>query len=108
MDNGLEVSIVLKSEESKSKKMIKLYDLGLEIKEISTLMNVKYNFVYNVVSNYCRMNEVELRTNNNSEDSKKSHIIALLKEKKTKVEIAKEMKCNYNYVFKIEKELKSM
>ena len=101
------INNILKSEQSKSKKMIELYNLGLEIKDISTLMNTRYNFVYNVISNFCRMNEVELRTNKNSEDSKKAQIIALLKQNKTKTEVAKELKCNYNYVFKIEKELKA-
>lgn len=102
-----EIEAILKSEASKSKKMIALYDEGLEIKEIANLMQTRYNFVYNVVSNYCRMNEVELRTNRDNENSKKSQIIALLKTGKTKTEVAKEMKCNYNYVFKIEKEMKA-
>ena len=103
-----QITTIVNGEESKSKKMVALYNEGMEIKEIASLMGTKYNFVYNVVSNYCRMNEVELRTNKNTEDSKKSHIVAMLQEGKTKVEIAKEMKCNYNYVFKIEKELKAM
>lgn len=102
-----EIETILKSEASKSKKMIALYDEGLEIKEIANLMQTRYNFVYNVVSNYCRMHEVELRTNRDNTNSKKAQIVALLKEGKTKTEVAKEMKCNYNYVFKIEKELKA-
>lgn len=102
-----EIEKVLGSDVSKSKKMVELYNLGLEIKEIAELMGTRYNFVYNVVSNYCRMNEVELRTNQNSGDSKKAQIIALLKQGKTKTEIAKELKSNYNYIFKIEKEYKA-
>ena len=31
--------------------MLALYGLGLGIKEVSEIMNVRYNFVYNVVSN---------------------------------------------------------
>ena len=46
---------------SKSKKFITLYNEGLEIKEIASLFNVRYNFVYNVVSNHCRMNHIALR-----------------------------------------------
>ena len=46
---------------SKSKRMIEMYLGGLDIKEISIEMNVRYNFVYNVLSNYCRMNDLELR-----------------------------------------------
>lgn len=83
-----------------------MYNDGKEIKEIATAMNVRYNFVYNVISNYCRMNSVELRTNKNNEDSKKAKIIELLSTGKTKTEVATELKCNYNYVFKIEKEMK--
>ena len=105
--NKKEITAIMNSEASKSKKMIALYSAGLEIKEIAGLMGTRYNFVYNVVSNYCRMNEVELRTNRDTENSKKNQIIALLKEGKTKAEVSKEMKCNYNYVFKIEKEMKA-
>lgn len=96
----------MSKEISKSQKMIQMYNEGKEIKEISTKMNVRYNFVYNVISNYCRMNDVELRTNRNNEDSKKSKIVELLQKGLTKTEVSKELKCNYNYVFKIEKEMK--
>lgn len=96
----------MSKELSKSQKMIQMYNEGKEIKEISTKMNVRYNFVYNVISNYCRMNDVELRTNRNNEDSKKSKIVELLQKGLTKTEVSKELKCNYNYVFKIEKEMK--
>lgn len=99
-----EIKKILEGEMSKSKKMITLYNEGLEIKEIATLMCVRYNFVYNVVSNHCRMNDVELRTNQNK-TSKKELIIKLFQEGKSNVEIAKELKTNYNYVYKITKEL---
>ena len=90
---------------SKSKKFIALYNEGLEIKEIASLFNVRYNFVYNVVSNYCRMNEIELRTNNVDGSSKKVLIEELFKQGKSNTEIAKELKTNYNYVYKITKAL---
>ena len=89
---------------SKSQKFIKLYDLELEIKEIATLMNVRYNFVYNVISNYTRINDIELRTNKTNENSKKNLILQLYKTGKSNTEIAKELKTNYNYVYKITKE----
>ena len=95
-----------KQEINKSQQMIKMYNDGKEIKEIAAAMNVRYNFVYNVISNYCRMNDVELRTNRDKSDSKKNQIIELLQSGKTKTEVATELKCNYNYVFKIEKEMK--
>ena len=90
---------------SKSKKFITLYNEGLEIKEIASLFNVKYNFVYNVVSNYCRMNDIELRTNQVNGSSKKVMIEELFKQGKSNTEIAKELKTNYNYVYKITKQL---
>ena len=90
---------------SKSKAMVELYNKGCEIKEIATAMEVRYNFVYNVVSNYCRMNEVELRTNKADGNSKKAQITELYKAGKSNTEIAKELKTNYNYVYKITKEL---
>ena len=90
---------------SKSKKFITLYNEGLEIKEIASLFNVRYNFVYNVVSNYCRMNEIELRTNQVNGSSKKVMIEELFKQGKSNTEIAKELKTNYNYVYKITKQL---
>lgn len=99
-----EIETILKSDLSKSKKIVELYNLELEIKEIATLLQIRYNFAYNVISNYCRMNDVELRTNRDKSDSKKNQIVALLKQQKSKTEIARELKCNYNYVFKVEKE----
>ena len=99
-----EINKVLESNESKSKKMITLYNEGLEIKEIATLMEVRYNFVYNVISNHCRMNDLELRTNKDNGNSKKALILAMMQEGKSNTEIAKELKTNYNYVYKITKE----
>ena len=90
---------------SKSKKFITLYNEGLEIKVIASLFNVRHNFVYNVVSNYCRMNEIELRTNQVNGSSKKVMIEELFKQGKSNTEIAKELKTNYNYVYKITKQL---
>lgn len=96
---------VIEGAASKSKAMIELYNAGCEIKEIAEAMQVRYNFVYNVVSNYCRMNEVELRTNKENGNSKKAQIEELFAQGKSNTEIAKELKTNYNYVYKITKEL---
>ena len=93
---------ILKAEGSKSSKMKELYNGGLEIKEIATLLNVRYNFVYNVISNECRVNDIELRTNK-SRGGKKEAIIALFKEGKSNAEISKELKTNYQYVYKVVK-----
>lgn len=100
-----EIQTIINNATSKSKAMVELYNAGCEIKQIAQAMDVRYNFVYNVVSNYCRMNEVELRTNKENGDSKKAMITKLFKEGKSNTEIAKELKTNYNYVYKITKEL---
>lgn len=89
---------------SKSKRMIALYELGLEIKAIAELMGTRYNFVYNVVSNYCNMNDVELTTKSKGE-SKKDEIVKLLAEGKSIKEISIALKTNYNYIFNIRKQL---
>ena len=100
-----EITTIINNATSKSKAMIELYNDGLEIKEIATAMDVRYNFVYNVISNFCRMNDVELRTNKTSSSSKKAMIEELFKQGKSNTEISKELKTNYNYVYKITKQL---
>ena len=100
-----EIQTIINNATSKSKAMIELYNEGLDIKQITQAMDVRYNFVYNVISNHCRMNGIELRTNKGNENSKKVMIEKLFKEGKTNVEISKELKTNYNYVYKITKQL---
>lgn len=100
-----EINKIVTESKSKSQAMIELYNHDLEIKQIAEIMNVRYNFVYNVVSNYCRMNDVELRTNKDNKNSKKLQIEELFKAGKTNTEIAAELKTNYNYVYKITKAL---
>ena len=99
------ITTIINNAASKSKAIIELYNEGLEIKQIAQAMDVRYNFVYNVVSNYCRMNDVELRTNKENGNSKKVKIEELFKQGKSNTEIAKELKTNYNYVYKITKAL---
>ena len=100
-----EIQKIINNASSKSQAMVELYNQGLEIKQIANAMDVRYNFVYNVISNHCRMNDIELRTNKNNENSKKVMIEKLFHEGKTNIEIAKELKTNYNYVYKITKGL---
>ena len=95
---------------TKSTKMIKLYEMGLELNEIFEELNkggvtvsVK-NFVYNVISEYCRLNDVELRVKKKSSVGK-VEIIKLLLEGKSVVEISKELKIYSNRIYKIRKEL---
>lgn len=89
---------------SKSKRFIELYNNGLDIKEIASLFNVRYNFVYNVISNFTRVNDLELRTNQSTGSSKKQLILEMFNQGHSNTEISKTLKTNYNYVYKITKE----
>ena len=100
-----EIQKIINDSTSKSKAMIALYNSGLEIKQIADIMQVRYNFGYNVISNHCRINDIELRTNKNSTNSKKAQIEELFKAGRSNTEIAKELKTNYNYVYKITRNL---
>lgn len=95
---------------SKSSKMIELYDLGLELSEIFEVMNERgvyvsrSNFVYNVISEYCRLNDVELRVKKKS-GVKKEEIEKLLLEGNCVIEVCKMLKIKSNRVYKIRKEM---
>lgn len=96
------VEAIKASKSSKSDKMKQLFSLGLDIKQIAEIMNVRYNFVYNVISNYVRVNDIKVEQA--KKVSRKDDIVKLYKAGKTRVEISKELKCNYNYVFKVTKD----
>lgn len=91
---------------SKSKRMIELLLLGLDVKTISQLMNVRYNFVYNVVSNYINVNGLEVEST--KQESKKDKIIELFLAGKSNKEISIELKTNYNYVYNVVKSFKQL
>ena len=99
------IEVIVQSEDSKSSKMKQLFDLGIEVKEIASLMNVRYNFVYNVISNYTAMNSIE--TVSTKKVGKKEKIIELFLAGKSNKEISIELKTNYNYVFNVLKQYKS-
>lgn len=98
------IESIVSSDISKSAKMKLLFDGGIEIKEIASIMLVRYNFVYNVISNYVNMNEIELEVV--SKDSKKEKIIELYLDNKSNKDIAISLKTNYNYVFNVIKNYK--
>ena len=97
------VKKIMANEGSKSSKMLALYNEGLQIGEIAKLMGVRYNFVYNVVSNDCRKNGNEVRVVR-KQGTVKVSIIERIDKGMTNTEIAKELGINYNYVFKVRKE----
>jgi transposase len=88
--------------------MVLLYEGGLELKEIKEQMGVSSNFVYNVISEYCRMNDVELRVVKKVKSGVgKDEIEKLLLEGKEVVEISGMLKVRSNYIYKIRKELRT-
>ena len=94
--------IIADEKASKSAKVRMLFDGGLTIKEICTLVGIRYNFAYNVIQNYCIQNGIALEKV--ARESKRSEVIELLKSGKTLAEVSREMKMNYNQVWKIAKE----
>lgn len=101
-----EIERIINSENSKSNKMKELFVLGLEIKEIASLLEVRYNFVYNVISNFTIINSIE--TQKEEKESKKDQVIELHNQGKTNIEISRILKTNYNYIYKIIKEYKEL
>jgi transposase-like protein len=94
------VKKLIASDKSKSQKIKELFDAGYEVKAIAELIEIRYNFAYNVISNYINTSEVKIEVSKkSSEVSKKDKIIELYKENKSNKEISIELKTNYNYVF---------
>lgn len=82
---------------SKSAKIKQLFDAGNDVKTISQIMGIRYNFAYNVVSNYVNMESIEVVKSDKV--NKKQLIIEQHLAGKTNKEISIELKTNYNYVF---------
>ena len=95
---------VVEGEGSKSSKIKKLFDLGMEVKDIVKEMDVRYQFGYNVISNYINIESLEVVKE--EKESKKDKIIELYDMGKSNAEISKLLKSNSNYVFKVIKDLK--
>lgn len=103
--NGKEVKAVLKQEVSKSQKMKELFELGFDVKTIAQILDVRYNFVYNVISNYVNMNGIEVVRNKVA--GKKEQIIEMYLAGKSNKEISIDLKTNYNYVYNVLKKYKA-
>lgn len=105
-----EVQAILSTDSSKSQKMKDLFGLGLEIKAIADIMTqhegklVRYNFVYNVISNYCNMNGITMNTVEKA--GKKDDIIRMFLAGKSNKEISIDLKTNSTYVYNVIKTYK--
>lgn len=87
---------------SKSQKMKDLFDGGVAVKDIALAMGVRYNFAYNVIQNHCMVKGIEIQKT--VRNGRREEIVAALKAGATLIEIAKQSKLQYNYVWKIAKE----
>ncbi|MCK9328052.1 MAG: hypothetical protein M0P69_21330 [Bacteroidales bacterium] len=99
-----QIETILKKEISKSKRIQELFLLGCDVKLISELMSIRYQFAYNVISNFVNINSLEVVQE--KKESKKDKVIELFNENHSNIEIAKLLKTNYNYVYKVLKEYK--
>jgi transposase-like protein len=89
---------------SKSEKVRRLFLGGMDVKEIAEVLNIRYNFAYNVLSNYVNINDIPVEKT--QKESKRDDIVKLLDEGKTLADISRITKTNYNYIWKISKEHK--
>ena len=101
-----DITAILAQETSKSSKIKQLFEIGVTVKEIANYLNIRYNFAYNVISNYCNINDIEITKD--SKISKKDEILSLFSQGKSNKEIAKLLQTNYNYVCKVLKEQASV
>jgi len=99
-----EVKKIVETDESKSKKIKALFELGMEIKEIAKQLDIRYNFAYNVITNYILAENIEVEKENRI--TKKDQVKSLYRTGKKAKEIAVELKTNLNYVYKLIGEIK--
>lgn len=99
---------ILKDEAlNKSEKMRRLFDMGLDITSIANYLCVRYNFVYNVVMDYLRVNSAKAaQDNNESHETKKQSIINLFQQGHSLTQISNLLKTDYNYVSRVVKDYK--
>lgn len=85
---------------SKSEMFKQLYDLGMEVCEISKTCESHYSFVYGVISANREIRQVP-------KASKSDEIRKLADEGKTPGEIAKLLNSNYSFIFSVVKKHKA-
>ncbi len=98
-------AVIDNQEMSKSAKVRALFDGGWEIKDIATALNIRYNFAFNVLQNHIIMNDIVVEKS--ERNSKKDEIVGLLKSGMSLADVSRATKTNYNYIWKISKELKA-
>lgn len=89
---------------SKSAKIKKLFSFGYETREIAKILNIRYNFAYNVLANQIIIEGLAVETV--KQESKKDLIISQFKAGNTPKTIAINLKTNLNYIYKVINEYK--
>lgn len=84
---------------SKSEFFRTIYDMGVDVCDISRICNAHYSFVYGVISSSREIRKVEKK-------SKSDDIRRLFDDGKTPGEIAKLLNSNYSFVFSVVKKYK--
>lgn len=97
-----QVKDIVESAASKSSKIKDLFEHGFAVKDIANLLDIRYNFAYNVIQNHVIVNDIAVDTE--KKETRKDTVFALFDEGKTLTEVSKELKMNYNYVWKLRKE----
>lgn len=97
-------ALVENTQVSKSAKVRQLFDSGMDIKSISQLLQIRYNFAYNVLQNHVIQNGIAVEKS--VRVSKRDDIVKLLKTGMSLADVSRKTKTNYNYIWKINKERK--
>lgn len=95
------ITKIVAADTSKSAKMKKLFDGGVEYKEIASLLKVRYNFVYNVLDKYRIQTGAKVEKSARSGGEQKAKILKGLEEGKTIAQISKDTGILYNYVWQV-------
>ena len=94
---------ILDSAMNKSQKMKRLYALGFNISYIAFIMDVRYNFVYNVVKTYSVQNKQEVEKK--IRPSTKELILSLFTKGQSYIDICRALHVNYCEVGRTLKEI---
>lgn len=97
-------ALVENTQVSKSAKVRQLFDSGMDIKSISQLLQIRYNFAYNVLQNHVIQNGIAVEKS--VRVSKRDDIVKLLKTGMSLADVSRKTRTNYNYIWKINKERK--
>jgi hypothetical protein len=100
------INVLTDSTISKSAKIKVLWESGSTVKQVSEELGIRYNFAYNVISNYVNVGNIDTIKPEKG-DTKKSQIVEMFKQGNSLKEISVNLRTNYNYVFNTVKDYKN-